>query len=202
VRFRLTRDRLLRVAVWQQAPQCRLVGHYVVRAASGTHVLRLPVRVGKRRLLVGTYRFLVTSRGTKVADTRVRVVRVKDRLRIRRDALVDLCPAPTRTASAAAVAAGTGAGAAPPPPAATHPLPAPGRPFLPPAIRNLANPSNLLRIVLFVLIGGSIVLLGTASLPNRMIAVGSFGAVSTRRAVISVTGIALLVAAALVTLVK
>ena len=203
-RFRLARNRLLRVVVWQQAPQCRLVGHYLVRVAPGTHVLRLPERVGKRRVLAGTYRFVVMSRGSTVVDTRVRVVRVDGRLRIRRDDLVDRCPAPTPRVIALATAAGSGGSIAEGLPTATHPTPSAGHPFLPPAIRNLSPTSSsaLLRVVLFALIGGSIVLLGAASLPNGTVGAGGFSVVSTRRAAITMTGIGLLVAAAVVTLVK
>lgn len=186
-RFRLTHARILRVAVWQQAPRCLLLGRYVVRADRGANVLRLPRRVGKHAVVAGTYRFVATSRGATVLDVRVRVVRTKRALLVRRTDLVDRCPAPaTMTAAVTPFAAP----ATPPPAPPAHATPkGHGNPFLPPVIRNL-NPakSALARAILFALLGCAIALFTAASV------------VSKKRAAITVTGVVLLVAAAFLAL--
>jgi len=76
-------------------------------------------------------------------------------------------------------------------------------PFLPPVLRRLnpADKSPLVRVLLFALLAGAIALLAAGSLPERrLVGVPVAGAMTRQRPAITLAGVALLVAAALVTL--
>lgn len=196
----------MRVIAWQQAPRCRFVGHYFVRAGRGSNVLRFPRRIGKHTVQAGTYHVLGVSGDAEVLDVRVRLVRVKKRLLVRHDGLADVCVATTSFVS------NTGPTVGAPSPLATHPPAEAGPPsvrsstprsFLPPVIRDLnpANASPLVRAILFALLAGAIAILATSSLPERAIAAVPGGTlVSRHRAAVTLGGLALLAAAALVAL--
>jgi hypothetical protein len=194
----------VRVVAWQQAPRCRLVGRYSVRARRGADVLRVPRRIGKHRVVAGTYRFLGSSHGIAVLDVRVRLVWRNKHLRVRRDNLADVCRA---TMLLANVEPTTGAVQ----PRRGAPRPAPARPstqksavpFLPPRIRELspANASPLVRAIFFALLACAIATLAVSSLPDRaMTAVPGGSVVSGHRALTTLGGLALFAAAVLVAL--
>jgi hypothetical protein len=202
-RFRLAKGGVVHVTAWELAPQCRFVGQYALRAGRGANLLRLPKRIGKRRLRAGTYRFVGASRGAEVLNVRVRLVRRKQRLRVWRHHLVDVCSAMPLQPSAL-TAGGRRAAGGPP----SHaPRQAGGgsihwsRPqFLPPLLGDLnpANASPLALAVFFALVGGAIALLTAGALPERVAAVATGSAFLARhRAAITLGGFALLVAAAL-----
>jgi len=160
----------VQVVVWQQAPRCRLFGRYLVRAVSGTNVLRLPRRIGDQPVPEGTYRFIATSGGSAVLDVRIRVVQTKVALRIRHDDLADRCA--TRTAATVAIAPRNAGPSASPPSAATAPPRGSGHPFLPPHLSSLnpANGSPLVRAVFFAWLGCVMALLiaGALNLGKRL----------------------------------
>ncbi len=209
-RFRLAHAGRVRVTVWQLAPRCRFVGRFVLRADRGANVLRLPRRISKHRLGVGTYRFVGVSRGTKVLDTRFGLLRAKERLLIRRHGLVvDAC-------AAAAIFGGSAQGPVEPFASPVQPrLLPPPRPtsapanrnfvpsFLPPVLRalNPATASPLVRAILFALLGCAIALLAAATLPERVVAAAPGSPfVARHRATVTLGGFTLLVAAALLIL--
>jgi hypothetical protein len=198
----------VRVVVRQEAPACRRVGHYTVRAPRGANVLRVPRRVGEHRLRAGTYRFVGSVRGVEVLDVRLRLTITKKHVRAHRDHLESVCSEPTP--AVLSVPPGLSA-AAPASVAAAKPREGHGtasaressEPFLPPVLRRLnpADKSPLVRVLLFALLAGAIALLGAGSLPERRLAgVPVAGVMSRRRPAITVAGVALLVAAALVML--
>jgi hypothetical protein len=201
----------VQVAVWQKAPRCRFVGRYSVRADRGAHLLRLRTRVGTHRLRAGTYRFVGASGGIQVLDVRVRLVWRKNQPRVRRDELADVCPPSVFAAAAGPAVGGPSAAAAQPSAQAAHgPIGTPstrGRApgFLPPVLGHLnpANASPLARAILFALLGCAIALLAAASLPERAVTAATGGPfVSRHRAAITLGGFAVLVLAALVTVLR
>jgi hypothetical protein len=199
-RFRLPKGGLVRVAVWQVAPRCGFVGRYAFRAGRGTNLLRLPRRIGKHRLHAGTYHFVGASRGDQVLDTRFRVVRTKHRLLVRHGHLADVCLS-VQVARAAGFPFVSSGGAPPTPaPRSAPPVKKTQPGFLPPVLHDLnpANASPLVRAFFFALLACAITLLGAASLPERTSDAwvgGTF--VTQHRPELTVTGLTLIVAAAL-----
>lgn len=206
-RFRLAKSGLVGVSAWELAPRCRFVGRYVFPAGRGVGVLRLPRRIGKHRLGAGTYRFVGSSRGATVLDLRFRLVRRQHGLRVRRHHLTDVCAVATvftATERAAGWPLLSGGGGSPAPVAASRPSAAArshgGQPgFLPPVLHalNPANASPLVRAIFFALLGCAIMLLGTASLPERATVAAAGGFVTQHRPALTIAGFVLLAAAAL-----
>jgi hypothetical protein len=196
----------VRVVVREQAPRCRLLGHFVVHRGRGGNTLHLPRKVRGDRLRPGSYRFIGTSSQREVLDVRVRLVRKRGRLVVRHDRLEDVCATATEAAlvrepPVAPLPGKAGTGGAQPQARPTGP-PSPTSDwtqstsaprFLPPALR---TGSPLVRAVLFALLASAIVALAAGSVPDRAVA-GSrvAGVVSRRRVEITVAGIGLLAAA-------
>ena len=201
VRFRLLRAGFVRVSAWQLAPRCSFVGRYRAGFVRGANALRLPRRIGLHRLGVGTYHFVGVSRGTQVLDVRVRLFRANKRLRIAHDDLADVCPALTTLSATVPPTVGRQSPAVPDhrraaPPSARQSA----SPFLPPLIRDLnpANASPLVQAIVYGLLGCAIALLAAASLPARVADAATGGVVIARhRAAITLTGFAMILAAAL-----
>ncbi|HEY7421537.1 MAG TPA: hypothetical protein VH541_05980 [Gaiellaceae bacterium] len=195
------------MTVWQVAPHCRFLGSYVLRADRGANLLRLPHRIGKHRLRLGSYHFVAASHGTTVLDVHFRVFREKKRLRVQRHGLGDACLASALFPKSIQAFGLPVLGAGPPPtrpatPSNEAPTPSIEKiaPFLPPALRalNPANGSPLARAVFFALLACAIALLATGSLPERIAPAGAAGLFVTRhRGTITIGGFALFVAAVL-----
>lgn len=196
----------MRIVVGEEAPVCRPIGRYAVRASRGVNALRVRRRLGGHRLGAGTYRLVGTVRGATVLDVRFRLAFSNGALRVRHDRLADACgpatfaaPAQPTVSSATGAAAGVSAGekhrAAPSAKSKTS--------FLPPVLHALdATRAPLaVRAMLFALLAGAIVLLAAGSLPEGIVAGAPVvGIVSRRRRAVTLAGVALLVAALLVTL--
>jgi len=201
VRFRLVRGGVVRVSAWQLAPRCSFVGHYRVGFVRGPNALRLPRRIGLHRLGAGTYHFVGVSRGIQVLNVRIRLFRANKRLRIAHDDLADVCPALTTLSATVPPTAGPRSPAAPDHRRSAAPSARPNAsPFLPPLIRGLnpANASPLVQAIIFGLLGCAIALLAAASLPARVADAATGGIVIARhRAAITLTGFAMILAAAL-----
>ena len=201
VRFRLVRGGVVRVSAWQLAPRCSFVGHYRVGFVRGPNALRLPRRIGLHRLDAGTYHFVGVSRGIQVLNVRIRLFRANKRVRIAHDDLADVCPALTTLSATVPPTAGPRSPAAPAHRRAAAPSARPSAsPFLPPLIRGLnpANASPLVQAIIFGLLGCAIALLAAASLPARVADAATGGIVIARhRAAITLTGFAMILAAAL-----
>jgi hypothetical protein len=198
----------VRVLLQQQAPICRRVASYWVRATGGVNVLRVRRRFGAhgQRLEAGTYRFVGTVGGVEVLDVRVRYAVTHGVLRVRRDHLDDVC---SETSSTLSTTQGTSSAAASPaldlPQRSQHHTHAPSTttessgPFLPPILHalNPANASPLFRAIVFALLAGAILLLTAGTVPER---VAVAGILSRRRPAVTLAGVGLLVAAALLAL--
>ena len=208
-RFRLARAAVVRVLVQQQAPACRRVGRYSIRAPRGANVLPVRRRLGpsRHRLGAGTYRFIGTARGVEVLDRRIRLTVRGGILRVHRDQLEDVCTeetlAPAFATRTSAGESATGRAARPREGHGTARAEKRSGALLPPALRRLnpAEKSPFVRAVFFALLASAILLLATGTLPERHLAGVLAGYVlSRRRPEITLAGVSLLVAAALVTL--
>jgi hypothetical protein len=193
--------------VWELAPHCRFLGSYGLQADRGGNLLRLPRRIGKHRLRLGSYHLVAASHGATVLDVHFRVFREKKRLRVQRHGLGDACLASALFPKSFQAFGLPVLGAGPPPTVqATPPGEAPTpsiekiAPFLPPVLGalNPASASPLARAIFFALLACAIALLATASLPERLAPAGAAGLFVTRhRVTITIGGFALFFTAVL-----
>ena len=172
--FRLPHSQLLFFVVQQVAPTCRTVDQFVVRGHTGRNRIRFPARRSRFRLVPGTYRISMQTRGGLLVQ-RVTIVVVdhgtpsRDEIAAARAA--NVCPAAVNIA-----AAGASSGASNPnSPAGSSPsaLHDGGKPH-PGAVlgATLARAARAIEPLLVGLFGLAIALLGIAALP-RVAANGS-----------------------------
>jgi hypothetical protein len=166
--FRLLHSQRVFFVVQQVAPTCRTVDQFVVRGHAGRNRIRFPARPSRFRLVPGTYRISVQTRGGLLVQ-RVTIV-VVDHARPSRDEIAaaraaNVCPAAVNIA-----AAGTSRGASNPSslagssPSALHggAKPHPGAVLG----ASLARAARAVEPLLVGLLGLAIALLGIAALPR------------------------------------
>jgi hypothetical protein len=209
-RVRLSRRAFVRISVWEQAPACRFVGRYRVRAQKGSNVLRLRRHIGSKQLRAGTYEFVGLALGRTVLSVRIRFAARDNRLlAVHRTKLHAACSSTGGGVTGVELAAtsptgSSGGGTAQRQRAAksstgggTRSASGPqGAPFRPPT--QSTTPPGLASarsaVPLFVLLSLAIALLAAATVPER---VPAGAAVSRHRPFVAVGGLALLLAAAI-----
>jgi hypothetical protein len=166
--FRLPHSQRVFFVVQQVAPTCRTVDRFVVRGHAGRNRIRFPARPRRFRLVPGTYRISVQTRGGLLVQ-RVTIV-VVDHGRPSRDEIAaaraaNVCPAADNTAASGTASGASNtsslAGSSPSSShdeAKSHPGAVLGA--------SLARAARAIEPLLVGLLGLAIALLGIAALPR------------------------------------
>lgn len=207
--FTVRVPRVVRVSVRELAPRCRAIGSFRYAAKRGTNRVRLPARVGRRRVGLGTFALVGrTLRGRKLFGVVADVRRDGGRLLARRVNAAPVC------AQTAGVTVTTTTGA---PGTTAQTTPSPASPksaagiFQPPALDRHRSPIMRaatfqdapapLRPLLFALLALSIGLLALSAVPQQVLPAGAAaGFVTTKRAYLAAAGVWLLAVVAALTL--
>jgi hypothetical protein len=194
-RFRLAHATRVRVTVREIYPICKKLHGFVFAGQKGRNALRLPKRIGAK---VGTYQLVAHAHGHKLFSVRARVLR--GRHLVINKSSANACIAPRIEAAALVTSVPTtpehqGVASAHESRSAlsqgfTHP-PRDTNPFVR-AITFSDAPASI-RPLLFVLLAMSILLLGTAAMPQTALPAGPIaGVLAHRRIYLVAAGIWLL----------
>ena len=205
-RFRLAHAARVRVAVREVYPVCKRLHSFVFAGEKGRNALRLPKRIARN---VGTYQLVAHARGHKLFSVRARVLRGRHLVIDRGNANACTSAQVEATALTITIPTGTmehhGVAAAHEgksalsqgighPPRDTNPL---VRAF------TLSEVPASLRPLLFVLLAISILLLGTAAMPQTVLPAGPMaGRLARHRMYLVLSGIWLLIVVIAVTLIS
>jgi hypothetical protein len=207
-RFRLAHAGRVRVTVREVYPVCKKLHSFVFAGQKGRNVLRLPKRIVKR---IGTYQLVAHAHGHKLFSVRARVLHGRrllinkgnanacDSVQVEAAALTTPVSNQTTAQEHHGVASAHEQRSALPQgishaPRDTNPL-----------VRaiTLSDAPASIRPLLFVLLAMSILLLGTAAMPQTVLPAGPMaGVLAQRRIYLAVAGIWLLAVVVVVTLIS
>jgi hypothetical protein len=206
-RFRLAHAGRVRVTVREVYPVCKKLHSFFFAGQKGRNALRLPKRIVTR---LGTYQLVAHAHGRKLFSVRAHVLRGRHLLinkgntnacasvQVEAAALTTAVPAgPTQEHHGVAGAHETRNAL---PQGITHP-PRDTNPLV--RAITLSNAPASIRPLLFVLLAMSILLLGTAAMPQTVLPAGPMvGVLAQRRIYLAVAGIWLLAVVIVVTLIS